>query len=151
MVEGWDIEPFYNLGYGYPFDFGGNAKRGTGDAADTVQFGFGSPRVYYASSVNYALFGGMWYLFHYFYTRDGALIDPTFSETAAVTAARTWKALGHHNVFNGYATEAEAFVKFGYSGMNPSSTALPIAPNPQNAAPPTRFRWKWLGLTDGYK
>lgn len=77
--------------------------------------------------------------------------DPEWSKEAAVAEARTWKALGHHDVFDKYATEAGAFVKFGYDATDPSSTALPIPPNPKNVAAPDRFKWKWLGLRNNFE
>jgi len=74
--------------------------------------------------------------------------DPAYSEAAAVTAARGFKALYHGDVFNKYASEAGAFVRFGYSAKDPTPTALPLKPNPKNIAAPSRFKWKWIGLHD---
>lgn len=69
------------------------------------------------------------------------------SETAAVAAARVYKAT-RGDYINDYATEAGAFVKLGFSGTDPSSTALNIRSNPKNVAAPDRFKWRWLGVHD---
>jgi len=153
IVGGWDIEPLYKLGYTIPVEFGNGSKLGTGLGAYTVQHSYGGvPHCYYAGSVNYALWGRMFSLLHYTFrqplTGSG---DPIYSETAAVAAARGFKALGHFDFFNKYATEAGAFVRFGYSGKDPSSTALPLPQNPSNIAAPTRFLWKWVGLRDDFE
>jgi hypothetical protein len=149
MVGGWDIDKLVDLGYQNAVDFGNGSTLGTGAGAYTVQYGF-PPKVYYAGSVNYILWGNMFSMFHatLFHNPISGASDPTWSESAAVAATRTWKALGPHNFFDKYATEAEAFVKLGYDGEDPSNTALPIAPNPKNIADSARFKWKWLGLRD---
>ena len=145
LVGGWDIWALYALGYGWlgsPSVFGKEASLGTGYGADTVQFGFDSKNVYHGGSVNYALWGRMFYAFHH------AFKNPKYSETAAVAAARANKFLGHLELTDSYAAEAAAFVKFGYSQTDPSSTALPFKTNPSNMATSIRLQWKWMGLQD---
>jgi hypothetical protein len=78
------------------------------------------------------------------------MADPAFSETAAVAATRLWKGFGHRDIFNKYASEAVAFVKFGYSIRDPSETALPLAPNPKNIGADKPFPWRWTGLRDDF-
>lgn len=152
MVKGWDIQPLFELGYTSPVDFGNGSTLGTGSGAYTVQYGF-PPKVYYAGSVNYMLFGRMFNLIHEFF-RDPitGLSDPVWSEEAAVAATRSWKALGHYDLFNKYATEAVAFVRYGYSiGVkNPAATALPLASNPKNVGADKSFPWRWAGLRDDF-
>jgi RHS repeat-associated protein len=143
MGGGWDIDKLVDLGFpnGKP-DFGNGSILGTGRGAQTVQFG-NPPKVYYAGSVNYILWGRIFSLLNYTFP----LSAPQYSESAAVTEAWLYKSIFWRD-FGMTKTEADAFVRFGYSATDPSSTALPIAPNPKNVADPARFKWQWLGLHD---
>jgi hypothetical protein len=156
MLDGWDIDPLFALGHNAASaaDFGNRSSLGTGGGKLTVQFGI-PPKVYYAGSVNYILWGAMFSMFHEYYRNPlSGAPDSSFSENVAV--ASVWEAkfnnwlVGQGNPLDQLATEARAFVKCGYSGANPSSSALPLATNPSNVSTPSggRFNWKWLGLHD---
>jgi hypothetical protein len=151
MNKGWDIEPLFELGYTIPVDFGNGSSLGIGFGAYTVQFGI-PPKVYYAGSVNYILWGRLnFLLYNTFRNPVTGAGDPLYSEAAAVAAARIFKALGHYDFCTTYAKEAGAFVKFGYDATDPSGTSLPLAPNPMNTAASSRFKWRWLGLRDNFE
>jgi hypothetical protein len=147
--RGWDVGPLNELAHlGRP-DFGNGSRLGTGLGRETVQFeSSGSLHVYYAGSVNYFLWGLMFReLWENMRNPLSGAHDLEFSEAFAVAAARIHKAaIG--DVFNAYAKEAAAFVRFGWSGTDPSSTALPLTPNQSNVGASGRFPWKWLGLHD---
>jgi len=152
MGDGWDIGPLKKLGGGAAVDveFGGNATLGTGTGALTVQVvTSGKPNVYYGGSVNYVLWGKVLRLLHDTLRNPitGAY-NPKFSESAAAADAWLYKS-GYIRDFSMTKTEAIAFVRYGYSGTDPSSTALlPIATEAGNVANPRtgRFSWKWLDL-----
>ena len=95
---------------------------------------------------NYVLWGRMFRLAHEL--SRNVPFNFSFTKTEAVETARFYKAVFRHDVFNKYASEAAAFVKFGYDGDDPSSTALPLAASPGNVASVQRFKWKWIGLHD---
>ena len=147
MGDGWDIGPLKDLGFGVApaSAFGSGCVLGTGAGARTVQFSIGGSRkVYYGGSVNYILWGRMFSLLHDTFP----LSAPQYSESAAVAEAWLYKSIFWLD-FGLSKTEADAFVRFGYSGTDPSSTALPIVANPpSNVANPSggRFEWKWIGL-----
>jgi hypothetical protein len=127
---------------------------GTGTGRETVQFayGYGQPlKVYYASSVNYVLWGKMFRnLYEILRNPLSGAHDISFTETAAVLAAKGQKTrLG--DLGTDYERQAVAFVRFGWSGADPSSTALPLKPNPRNVASSSRFKWKWIGLHEDYQ
>jgi RHS repeat-associated protein len=145
--DGWDIEQLKELGFKIRVDFGGGSVLGTGSGAWTVQFG-NPPKVYYAGSVNYILWGQMFALVSALDRNPitGAA-DPAYSESAAETQAWLYKTIFWGD-FGMTKKEALAFVKFGYDGTDPSSTALSLTPNPNNLAAPARFDWKWIGLHD---
>jgi len=70
-----------------------------------------------------------------------------WSETAAVRLAKAHKRyLGDSGT--DYEKEAVAFTKLGYSGKNPSSTALPLPTDGSNVGSPQRFNWRWPHLHD---
>jgi len=148
MGNGWDIAKLVDLGFpnGAP-DFGNGSTLGTGRGTQTVQFG-NPPKVYYGGSVNYILWGKMFSLLHD--TSRNPLSgagDPEYSQFAAVAEAWLYKTFFWRD-FGMTKTEADAFVRFGYSATDPSSTALPLAPNPNNIAASSRLKWKWIGLHD---
>lgn len=133
-------------------DFGNGSHLGTGPIGkQTVQFTYagGAQGVYFAGSVNYFLWGKVFSLaYHTLANPMTGAHDPAFSEGAAVALARAhkWK-IG--SMGTDYERQALAFVRFGFSGQNPSSTALTsIRPHPNNIASPSRFLWKWRGLHD---
>lgn len=143
MQDGWDIDPLYQMGYGalfpyeYPGVFGAGCSAGSGAGDRTIQFSInGKTGVYYGGSVNYIIWGEMF-----------SLIGR--SESAAVAYAWGYKTFGQWD-FGMTKEEADAFVRFGYSGTDPSSTALPLPTNPGNAPtslPPLgRMKWKWIGI-----
>jgi len=153
MVGGWDIDKLVSLGYGREYDeegnlldFGNGSTFGTGMGKDTVQFSYGGPKVYRAGSVNYILWGKIFALAHSYYPHD-----PLFSEGSAVAAVRYNKLAGHGQIFADYADEAVAFTEFGYSGWDPSSSAMRLTPNPKNKTAPDRLKWKWLKLHDTFQ
>jgi len=125
----------FNLTTGPVF---GGKLRGPGDR--TVQFSYGGRlKVYHAGSVNYALWGRMFFLCKH------AFRDPAYSEWAAVAAAYAHKFV---NTDGSYAREAAAFVRFGFSAKDPTTVALPNPSYPENTAAPSTFRWRWIGLRD---
>jgi RHS repeat-associated protein len=142
MENGWDIDKLFDLGYLQPVDFGNGSSLGTGLGAYTVQFSYNGPNVYDAGSVNYILWGKMFSLIHRYVYKD-----PAYSELAAWAEASVFKSL-RLDFIDDYAGEARAFVKFGYSGTDPSNSALLLKPMKNNKASPARFLWKWIGLHD---
>lgn len=152
--RGWDVGPLNELGQQGRPDFGNGSRLGTGSGRYTVQFAYGfgqTPKVYYASSVNYFLWGKMFrMLYEVLRNPVSGAQDPEFSEGAAVAAAGARKS--YLSVFGSttadYNREATAFVRFGWNGTDPSSTALPIPANPSNIGASARFPWKWIGLHD---
>jgi RHS repeat-associated protein len=149
LGDGWDIGPLRDEGFQVHPDkgFGNNSTFGTGTGQFTVQFSVNgvSLQVYHAGSVNYALFGKMFSLAHRFWAGVDGTLAAEYSEKTAVAMARTHKFLVNHNV---YADEAAAFVRFGYSGEDPSKYALPLERDPKNVGASTRFKWKWIGIHD---
>lgn len=156
MGDGWDIKQLFYLGFGAATasQFGKNCSLGTGEGADTVQFSFGGQeKVYDAGAVNYVLWGEMFSLLYNdpeLTLLEGPAIRENYSQAAAVSYARTYKAVKWHD-WGITAKEAGAFVKYGYSGTDPSSTALPLATNPGNLAASQRFPWKYRGISDDYR
>jgi hypothetical protein len=151
--DGWDIGPLNELGQQGAPKFGNGSLLGTGSGKLTVQFRYmGQPaKAYYASSMNYVLWGKMFRMFYEMLRNPVTGIpNPMYSEEAAVEIVRIRKAgmslLGTSNA--DYNREAAAFVRLGYSGTDPSSTALPVASNPSNVGASTRFPWKWIGIHD---
>jgi RHS repeat-associated protein len=147
--DGWDIGPLRDEGFQMHPDkgFGNNSTFGTGTGQFTVQFSFnGGPlQVYHAGSVNYALWGKMFALAHQFWSGVDGVYAAEYSEATAVAMARAHKFLVNHNM---YADEAVAFVRFGYSGQDPSHCALPLERDPKNVGASARFKWKWIGIHD---
>ena len=147
----WDVQKLNDVGAGdTTIDFGNGSSLGTGlIGKQTVQFSNSRPGVYYAGSVNYFLWGKIFSLAYHTLTHPltGAH-DPAYSETAAVAFAKAHKwDIGSRGT--DYEKQAVAFVRFGFSGTDPSSTALTsVKPNPSNVASSSRFLWKWLGLHD---
>ncbi|HVM62944.1 MAG TPA: hypothetical protein VMV72_18935 [Verrucomicrobiae bacterium] len=145
MGGGWDIAKVSDVGFDNPVDFGNGSSLGTGLGKLTVQFG-NPPKVYYASAVNYVLWGEMFSLLEATYG------NVLYSEPDAELWARAYKAVKWGDSFNSMAKETSAFVKYGYaSTADPSSTALPLAPNPENIGASSRFKWQWKRLHDTYQ
>lgn len=147
--DGWDIGPLNELAHGGKPIFGNGSMLGSGLGLDTVQFSFGgNTKAYHAGSVNYILWGRMFCLMNNtFHNPAVGDANSSFSESAAVSGANIHKFL-LGDLFNSYGEEAAAFVRFGYSGTDPSSTALPLKPNSGNVGASPRFPWKWIGLHD---
>jgi hypothetical protein len=156
MGDGWDIGPLKDLGFdaATASQFGSDCHLGSGFGKLTVQFSIGGvPKVYYGGSANYILWGRMFCLLHEFVGRNplSGAKDPEWSENAAVAEAWLYKSFFWWD-WGTTKLEADAFVRFGYSATDPSSTALPIEPNLNNdnvanPNPPNGiFDWKWRGL-----
>lgn len=146
----WDIMDLYYLGA----KLGPNVlsddnhliyRCGNGPYQRTVAV---NGRVYYASAVNYALFGRAYRLLHDYYDLRGAKHADGSSEFSAedfdirnaVHTATAWK----HWKYNDYgetSTEAEAFTAYGYNGAL-TSMGLPCPPSGQTLAL-RRFDWCW--------
>jgi len=148
--SGWDIDQLYNLGsQQHAFDFGKNARQGTGSGAWTVQY---DNHVYYAGAVNYILWGHMFRLFHREYLFEGQ-----YSFNTAETLVGAYKAVissvpqwaGGVGFDARAVLQAMAFTGVGWDENNDAARfALPIPSNPGNVASRQNnlFDWKFLSL-----
>jgi len=124
----WDVQKLNDVGQGDPrIDFGNGSSLGTGlIGKQTVQFSYSRPGVYYAGSVNYFLWGKIFSLaYHTLVHPLTGAHDPAFSESAAVAFVKAHK-WDINSRGTDYENQAIAFTKFGFSGTDPSSTALPL-------------------------
>jgi RHS repeat-associated protein len=140
MGDGWDIYELKELGYGttplWP-----DAKFGKHHGEYTVT---AREHVYYASAVNYALWGRMFRL-----CRERTRVEAFFNLATAksIAAGYKWALQAGEQTY-----EALAWVEWGYNGADPRQSALsrgePWEHAPGNVAPFRRFAWKWLYLHD---
>ena len=153
-IRTWDIKQLHDIGsLDRRVTLGNGSYFGAGTIGkETVQFTYdGKQGVYYAGSVNYALFGQICSMLYH--TQVNPLTgahDPSYSEAAAVLAVKL------HKLFLGdwstdYEQQAVAFTRFGFGGTDPSGTALTsIQNNTNNPASTNTFMWKFLGIRDDF-
>ena len=116
----WDIKALQNLGKdGTPLSV---SKPGTGEWARTVQFryGAGTSKVYWASSINYVLWGKMHALCNAEFPSAG------YDLYHARLLVHLRKDFPRPIGFGGdQSADADAFTQYGYNGVSPESVALP--------------------------
>jgi hypothetical protein len=131
----WDINTLYDIGTGTFVPQPHGLPAGAPHYFDrTVTF---QERCYYASAVNYALWGEMFSLCA---GLNGAPTSP-FSEDKAIFIARLWKAAMYGG--EGY-KEAKAFTKYGYSGVNPSGASIAAVPDHDHVLDRGKGDWFWI-------
>lgn len=116
----WDIIPLYNLGLASKNEAvnaleGANHKIfkcGSGQWRGTVAV---NGRVYWAGSVNYALWGKMHRLVYDDLKDRAPIAALDYSLEKAKSRAVTWKHV-RYNDYSDRVTQAEAFVSFGFNG-----------------------------------
>jgi len=141
-ADAWDIFPLMEVGfdinYGYLIANGQSYRAGTGFWTRTVAF---SGKCYYASAVNYALWGTMnrcvsdWLDFD----PQAGLDRDEYSLGVAVHIMQAFKHFSYHD-FGPIEKEAADFTAYGFNGT-PPSWALPCKPSGVVAA--KMFDWCW--------
>ena len=109
-----------------------------------MQFGSG---VYYAGSVNYALFGAMFSEFRKTWPHN-----PEYCEFAALEFVNHWKENPRYcswALFEIDSPRALGFTRLGFEGKaygGAPAAVLPLTPNPSNVGPDSPLKWKWIGF-----
>src|SRR5262249_1695885 len=110
----WDIAELKQIGFGesYPLH-----QIGTGDWQKTVQLRYnsGQSKVYWASGVNYTLWGKINALCY------AEFKSPDYELETALNVAELWKAVKYGGSM---IEEAKAFTRYGYNGSSPEIVAL---------------------------
>jgi RHS repeat-associated protein len=142
-ADAWDIIPLMEVGfdvnYGYLIADGQSYRAGTGMWTRTVGF---NGKCYYASAVNYALWGTMnrcvydWLSFD---DRQDNLNRDEYTLDVAIHTMQAFKHFSYHD-FGPIEKEAAEFTAYGYNGTQPS-WALPCKPTGTVTA--KMFNWCW--------
>jgi hypothetical protein len=151
----WDIIVLRELGAAKPPPFLVGGKHGTGDWERTLQFRYGGgiSRVYWASAMNYTLWGKANALCYAEYHTE------KWSLSRTLESVHYWKFayIGDQDA------DAQAFTRYGYDGSSPESAFLPTgrkwgvdgqsfiySADSNNIYPDkTYFPYHWEGLING--
>jgi hypothetical protein len=150
-LNAWDIIPLFEVGFnlqdGNLVTGGQKYFAGSGMAARTVAF---NGRCYYASAVNYALWGTMNRCVYDWLQYDQVQLpgddsNPNFlrDEYSLDNAIHTARAFKHweYNDFGPIEHEAEEFTAYGFNGAAPS-WAMPFKPSGASV-PEQIMNWCW--------